>query len=112
MRALVFAVVLAACASKGGPTSPPGSPPPRDGEPAVNCTASDDCDLVDACCGCNAGGRKIALRKDAVAAFTASREQRCAGQMCAQHISTDASCDAEATCGGNNRCNVTPHMHH
>jgi hypothetical protein len=108
MRALVLLVVAAACA-KGTPTSPPGEPK---GEPAVSCTSSDECDLVDACCGCNSGGRKIAMRKDAIAGFEASRAQRCGGQMCAMHISTDASCDAEATCGGNGRCNVTPHMHH
>ena len=67
---------------------------------------------MQACCGCNAGGKQIAIRADAVAAFEASREQRCAGTMCTQMISTDPSCDAEATCGANGRCNVTPHLQH
>jgi hypothetical protein len=42
----------------------------------------------------------------------ATRERRCAGQMCAQMMSTDPSCDAEAVCGSRNRCRVAPHMQH
>jgi len=76
------------------------------------CSAADDCELVDACCGCNAGGRKLAIRKDAVAAFERTHEQRCADQMCAQVISHDPSCDAEAICGSRNHCRVAPHMQH
>ena len=99
-------------ASGCGPKpSAPDKPTPIT-EPADSCTTSDDCDLVDACCGCNAGGRKLAIRKDAVAGFLASREQRCGGVMCAQVISTDPSCDAEAICGSRNRCRVAPHMQH
>jgi hypothetical protein len=99
-----------------GPT-PPASAPVGDKvvpvtEPADNCTAADDCDLVEACCGCNAGGKKIAIRRDAIAGFAASREQRCSGQMCPQFISHDPSCDAEAICGSRNRCRVAPHMQH
>jgi hypothetical protein len=80
--------------------------------PANNCTSGDECDLVDACCGCNAGGKKIAIRKDAVADYQASRQQRCGGTVCAMNISTDPSCDAEAICGSGNRCRVAPHMGH
>ncbi len=131
MKALVL-VLLVACGSKAsGPTEPPGQPPPRATEPTDksaerrtrssaegdakvddNCTTPEDCELVDACCGCNAGGHKIAMRKDAVAGFEASRAERCGGQMCAQHISTDPSCDAEPICGSGNRCRVAPHMSH
>jgi hypothetical protein len=107
---IAILVLLAACgSSKPAPgvtatTYDPDEPPP------VSCKVSDECALVDACCGCNAGGKQIAIRADAVAGFQGSREQRCAGQMCAQAISTDPSCDAEATCGQNERCNVTPHL--
>jgi hypothetical protein len=107
----LLVIVLIACGPSHGPTEPPGQPPQRE-EAANNCTSGDDCDLVDACCGCNAGGRKIAIRKDAVAGFEASRAQRCGGQMCAMHISTDPTCDAEAVCGSGNRCRVAPHMGH
>ena len=107
--ALLAALALAACGPK--PPAPPEQPPPVS-ELADNCTTGDDCALVEACCGCNAGGRRIAIRKDAVAAFDASREQRCGGQMCPQFISHDPSCDAEAVCGARNRCRVAPHMQH
>jgi hypothetical protein len=80
--------------------------------PADNCTTADDCDLAETCCGCNNGGHRVAIRKDAMASFTASRDQRCAGVMCAHHISHDPSCDAEAICGSRNRCRVAPHMQH
>jgi hypothetical protein len=85
MRAAWLAVVLAiGCGSK--------APPPASDQPAPlteladSCTTADDCDLVDACCGCNAGGKKMAIRKDAVAGFLSTREQRCGDTMCAQVI--------------------------
>lgn len=109
-------VGLGAAGCGGTPASPsapaPGDQPAPVTEPADHCTTADDCELVDACCGCNAGGRKIAIRRDAVAAFEASRAQRCADTLCAQVISTDPSCDAEAICGSRNRCRVAPHMQH
>ncbi len=114
-NALALALALAACSSSSSskPATPP-APAPMDPGADVprSCSSGDDCALVQACCGCNAGGKQIAIRADAVASFDASREQRCAGQMCAQMISTDPSCDAESTCGTNNLCNVTPHLQH
>jgi len=110
----VFAVFGVAVGCGGTPAAAPDKPaaPAAVLEPPDSCTTADDCDLVDACCGCNAGGKKLAIRKDAVAAFEASREQRCGGLMCAQFISQDPSCDAEAICGSRNRCRVAPHMQH
>jgi hypothetical protein len=110
MRIVLFALVLAACGSSKPAPGVTATKFDPDAPLPVSCKASDECALVDACCGCNAGGKQIAIRADAVAGFQGSREQRCGGQMCAQVISTDASCDAEATCGQNGRCNVTPHM--
>ncbi|HEU4731581.1 MAG TPA: hypothetical protein VFT22_26985 [Kofleriaceae bacterium] len=98
-----------------GPASPPPDhpqPPVPTTEIADSCASADDCTLVDACCGCNAGGKQLAIRKDAVAGFQASREQRCGNVMCAQMISNDPSCDAEAICGSHNRCRVAPHSQH
>lgn len=114
MKALCVAAMLAACGSSSGTPSGTGTsaPKPASTEPAVNCKTAEDCTLVQACCGCNAGGRQLAIRADAAAAFESSREQRCGGNMCAQMISTDPSCDAEATCGANGHCTVTPHMQH
>lgn len=112
MRTPLLLIALAAC----GSSKPAGPPTPAPIDPnaqvPVSCKSGDDCALVQACCGCNAGGKQIAIRADAVAGFEASRAQRCGGQMCAQMISTDPSCDAESTCGNNDRCNVTPHMQH
>jgi hypothetical protein len=107
--AALAALVAIGC---GGATAPPPDKPVMTAESADSCTATDDCDLVDACCGCNAGGRKIAIRKDAVAGFESTRAERCGGEMCAQHISHDPSCDAEAICSSRNRCRVAPHMQH
>jgi hypothetical protein len=111
--ALAAVAALAALFAIGcGPAAPPPDKPVMRAESADNCTTTDDCDLVDACCGCTAGGRKIAIRKDAVAGFESTREQRCGGQTCAQMMSTDPSCDAETICGSGNRCRVAPHMQH
>ena len=103
-------LALVACGSSK-PATPPAPTPADPNAPLPDdCKVSEDCALVQACCGCNAGGKQIAIRADAVAAFEASREQRCGGQMCAQVISTDPSCTAEAVCGQNGRCIVAPHL--
>ncbi|HEU4731945.1 MAG TPA: hypothetical protein VFT22_28815 [Kofleriaceae bacterium] len=107
--AVLATLAGAACGSRSAPAP---DRPATTTEPDDRCHAADDCELVDACCGCNAGGKRIAIRKDAVAAFEASREQRCADVVCAQVISTDPSCDAEAICGSRNRCRVAPHVQH
>ena len=112
MKAALASCVLAALAIGCGSSAPPADKPVPTTEIADSCTTIDDCDLVDACCGCNAGGRKLAIRKDAIAGFMASREQRCGDVVCAQVISQDPSCDAEAICGSRNRCRVAPHMQH
>jgi hypothetical protein len=111
MRVILLAALAIGCGSSNSAPPSNGSKPGPAGA-ADSCTTAEDCTLVSACCGCNAGGRQIAIRRDAVAAYEASAEQRCEGNMCAQVISTDPSCDAEATCGSNGRCTVTPHMQH
>lgn len=111
MKAIVLAALLAmSCGSKTAAPAPDKPAPPS--EISDTCKTADDCELVDACCGCSAGGKKMAIRKDAVAGFQASHEQRCGEVMCAQVISTDPSCDAEAICGSRNHCRVAPHMQH
>jgi hypothetical protein len=114
MRPLAaFVVAAVAALTIGcGSSPPPADKPVPTTEIADTCTTADDCDLIDACCGCNAGGKKHAIRKEAIAGFQATRDERCGGQVCAQMISTDPSCDAEAICGSRNRCRVAPHMQH
>jgi hypothetical protein len=108
MRAALLAVMLAAACHNGPPAGGGGSGSAST-EPRTDCAKSEDCALVQACCGCNEGGRQIAIRADAVAAFDASRPQRCGHQLCAMHISNDPSCSAEAICGGDGHCKVAPH---
>jgi hypothetical protein len=107
----LFVAAAIGCSSTSSTPGGPDKPAPVT-QPADNCTSADDCELVDACCGCNTGGKKIAIRKDAVAAFQASAEQRCGGMMCPQFVSHDPSCDAEAICGSRGHCRIAPHMQH
>lgn len=120
MKALVlamFAALAIGCGPKPSPASDQPAPPapsgpsnqPASTAPADSCTTAADCALVEECCGCNAAGKKIAIRKDAVASFESSRAERCGDVMCAQMISTDPSCDAAAICGSGKRCEVAPH---
>ena len=110
IAAVLVAILAVGCGSSKPAPSGGGSAAPITGDLPDSCTTSDDCELVQACCGCNAGGKQIAIRKDAVAGFEAARPQRCTDNMCAQVISTDPSCSAEAVCGQNGRCEVSPHM--
>ncbi len=73
------------------------------------CTSAEDCTLVEACCGCTAGGKRVAIRKDAVVEYDSTRRERCGDSMCTQVISTHSSCDAEATCEAGH-CKVMAHM--
>jgi hypothetical protein len=113
LGAVVCALGCALAIGCGGPSAPDKPVvPPSPSHPDDQCTSADECDLADACCGCNAGGKRIAMRKDAIPAFKASFEQRCHDVMCAQFISQDPTCDAEAICGSRGRCRVAPHMQH
>jgi hypothetical protein len=114
VRAMVASVLtIAALALAGCGSTPPAADKPAPSEDVGDsCNSGEDCTLVDACCGCNAGGQKLALHKNAVAAFEESRPQRCGDVVCAQMISQDPTCDAEAICGNRNRCRVAPHAQH
>jgi hypothetical protein len=51
------------------------------------CKNDSDCELVDAsCCGCNEGGKRIAVLKGH------APKRDCSGIMCPQMISNDPSC--------------------
>jgi hypothetical protein len=107
MMKLLALLLLVACGNS--------TPPPTANKKPINavdkdtCQVAEDCTLVDACCGCGAGGKKVAIRKDAVAEYDAGRQQRCGGNVCTTVMSTHSSCDAEAGCD-NGHCKVLPHM--
>jgi hypothetical protein len=103
MRWLVLAL-LAACGHP--PSKPPDTAAPRD---TKACATDDDCTLVEACCGCARGGKRIALRKDAVAAHEARRAEVCAGSTCKDAELPHSSCDAEAVCRAG-QCQVQAHL--
>ncbi len=112
MKSLGIGLALAlaiACGGKGASSTTAGDKPPPNAADRDSCTTDEDCTLVDACCGCNASGRRVAIRKDAVAEYDATRAQRCGDSVCAQAISTHSSCNAEATCEAGH-CKVMAHM--
>ena len=105
IRGALICVVVFGCGPKAAqaPATPPNA------SERGSCAVANECTLVQACCGCNAGGRQVAIRKDAVAEYDRTRPQRCGDQMCAQMISSDPSCDAEATCEADH-CKVVAHI--
>ena len=103
MRRALLAL-LVACGHPG--TAPVAQAPPSDPK---SCTVDDDCALVDACCGCARGGKRFALRKDAVAAHEAQRAKTCAGETCKAGELVHSSCDAEPVCR-DGQCAVQPHL--
>jgi len=105
MRRAILALLLA-CGGHPASTPAPTAPAARD---AKACATDDDCTLVDACCGCARGGKRIALRKDAVATHEARRGEVCAGSTCKDGESTHSSCDAEAVCR-DGQCAVQAHL--
>jgi len=55
------------------------------------CKSDADCELVDGdCCGCNQGGKRIAVLKGQ------APKRNCEGTMCPQMMSNDPSCLAGA----------------
>jgi hypothetical protein len=73
-----------------------------------SCMSDNDCDVADTCCTCDEGGKRIAMRRDALAEFMGAREERCGGVTCAQMISIDPSCRASVRCGNFGRCQLVP----
>jgi hypothetical protein len=106
---LVAAGVLLAIACGSTPSTSTGTKKPPNAADRDTCTTAEDCTLVEACCGCTAGGKRVAIRKDAVAEYDSTRRERCGDTTCPQVISTHSSCKAEATCDAGH-CKVLAHM--
>ena len=63
------------------------------------CEKASDCVAVPAgCCGCDSGGRNIAINKKYVDYFTERLKTKCEGTMCATVVSNDPSCSATPDC--------------
>ncbi|MBX3158469.1 MAG: hypothetical protein KF773_21045 [Deltaproteobacteria bacterium] len=107
MRALIL-IAAAACSSSPATAPGPAKPPPNAADLAA-CASDDECTLVEACCGCSAAGKRVAIRVDAVAEYDRTRPARCSGSTCPTAISTHSSCHAEAVCR-DGRCAVQPHL--
>ncbi|MCC7072370.1 MAG: hypothetical protein IT383_13660 [Deltaproteobacteria bacterium] len=97
----VLGLLAVACRE---PAPPPPAPPPLPTAAEVDVTATADeqrC-AVDAdcvlatfdCCGCNALGRQVGVRKDRVQALGARRAPICGAVACAQGMGDDPSCGA------------------
>jgi hypothetical protein len=105
-----FAVLVAALVgglAAGGGCGSSSHAPDRPGQaahPDDSCINDHDCTFVDDCCNCNAGGRRIAIRVDALVDFTASQAQRCTDVVCTQMMSNDVSCRGPAICGNLGHC--------
>jgi len=105
MTRLALVLVLAlGCGQQASPGKPPPVAAERD-----TCAVAEDCTLVEACCGCSAGGKRVAIRKDAVAEYDATRAKRCGDSVCPAVMSDHSSCNAEAACESGH-CKVMAHM--
>ena len=109
MKALLVAAGLVFAIACGSSAKPDVKGPPPNAADRDTCATAEDCTLVDACCGCTAGGKRVAIRKDAVAEYDATRPQRCGDSVCATVMSDHSSCNAEATCEAGH-CKVMAHM--
>ncbi|MCX5742840.1 MAG: hypothetical protein NT062_10125 [Proteobacteria bacterium] len=112
LTAMLATLALAAC---GEPRKAPAtaaedkSGPVETAADRDDCTVDEDCALVEACCGCSAGGRKVGIRADSVAGYEQSRAHRCAASACPQMISEHPSCNAEPVCK-KGHCRAQAHM--
>jgi hypothetical protein len=99
----------AGCGSRGPAVEEPVmDETPRLAQPPDSCISEHDCDVVDACCRCDEGGKRFAIRVDAIADFMVERQQRCAGVKCLPLTSNDPSCKGELVCGNYGRCRLVP----
>lgn len=103
------ALAASGCGSRGPAIEEPVmDETPRLAQPPDSCISPHDCDVVDACCRCDEGGKQFAIRVDAIADFMVERQQRCAGVKCVQMTSNDPSCKGELVCGNFGRCRLVP----
>jgi len=75
----------------------PAVPLVKNAAPA--CSLDSDCVLVKSdCCGCNQGGKQMAIHKAIAQNFLDKLTQECGDAVCVQMISKDRSCRERASC--------------
>lgn len=68
-------------------------------EAFLSCSEDVKCTTIKAdCCGCQAGGKQIAIAESSVEQWNAKLSEGCGGKVCAQMISKDPSCKKSAKC--------------
>ncbi len=108
---LLISLISAHCGSSntgaaiGPPQIDPGIPRVMSPEPEdQTCSMDTDCVLVQDCCGCEAGGRLLAVRQDHVEDLQAAADHGCSDQCARGTATAHRSCSAtEAICRGG-RC--------
>ncbi len=107
------ATLIVACKEPASPPPPPPPPPvPAAADVDVaatvdeqRCAADADCVLATFdCCGCNALGHQVGVRKDRAEALAARRLPICGTIACAQGMSDDPSCVATRAVCRDGRC--------
>ena len=95
---LLLLLLLVACGNTKS-AAPSNKPTGKAPGTIDTCTADADCTLIsESCCGCTAGGKNVAIRKDAAALYEAEHSQGCGNTMCPQVISNDPTCHADPGC--------------
>lgn len=65
----------------------------------LTCSVNSDCTSIKAdCCGCNQGGKQIAINMSSFDDKNAQQQSTCQDQVCAQVISTDKTCLQKPAC--------------
>lgn len=83
--------------SKPKPETNPNEPLTLD--EVFQCQTDSECVAVSAgCCGCNAGGRSVAINSKYQDYWQSRWTDKCADTMCPAVISKDPSCTAEPKC--------------
>lgn len=102
------APVVSSCGPRGPAIEEPAMDSPKLTQPPDSCITDHDCDVVDDCCRCDEGGKRFAIRVDAIADFMVERQERCAGVKCLPMTSNDPSCRGDLVCGNFGRCRLVP----
>lgn len=96
--------VWTGCSGGGGAAATEGSTAAEPDTSGVACESADDCVLVEDCCGCAAGGTKMAVHNDELQQTLRRESDACADRQCGSEPSDDPSCEATAARCEDGRC--------
>lgn len=97
------AFALAGCGGGGGGGAAGGPETGGASEP-ITCESADDCVLVEDCCGCSAGGKKMAVHRERLDQVISSEAENCEQKSCGSGPSDDPSCEASGARCEQGRC--------